>query len=83
MKKCYFCNGDIEKKSIDFDFWWEGDLVVFQKVPALVCQQCGEKYFLSKVSKKMKELARKAMKKEIKFRDLSVPLISYGEAIQT
>ena len=32
MKKCYFCNGDIEKKSIDFDFWWEGDLVVFQKV---------------------------------------------------
>lgn len=81
MKKCYFCNGDIEKKSVDFEFWWESDLVVFKDVPAMVCQQCGEKYFHSKVSKKMKELAQKAVRKEIRYRDLTVPLISYGDSV--
>lgn len=77
MEKCFFCKGTLEVKTVNFDFRWGESLVLFENVPALVCQQCGEKYFSNEVSHRMKEMAKSAIKKEIKVRELCVPVLSY------
>jgi uncharacterized protein with PIN domain len=50
---------------------------LFENVPALVCQQCGEKYFSGETSQRMKDMAKKAAKKELKGREVCVPVLSY------
>jgi len=67
----------LEEKIINFDFRWGESLVLFENVPSLVCQQCGEKYFSGETSKRMKDMAKKAAKKEIKAREICVPVLSY------
>lgn len=77
MDRCFYCKGTLEKRAVNFDFRWGDNLVLFENVPALVCQQCGEKYFYPEVSHRMKELAKSAIKKEIKVREVCVPVMSY------
>jgi len=67
----------LEEKTVNFDFRWGESLVLFENVPAFVCQQCSEKYFYPEVSHRMKELAKSAIKKEIKVREVCVPVMSY------
>jgi len=57
MTKCYFCKGKIAQRKISVDFHWGDKLKVIEKVPAVVCQQCGEKYLHSAVYKALEELA--------------------------
>ncbi|MBU4319770.1 MAG: YgiT-type zinc finger protein [Thermodesulfovibrionales bacterium] len=45
MDRCFYCKGTLEKRTVNFDFRWGDNLVLLEKVPALVCQQCDEKYF--------------------------------------
>lgn len=77
MDRCFYCKGALEEKSANFDFRWGENLVLFENVPALVCQQCGEKYFSAEVSHRMKELAKGAIRKEFKVREVCVPVMSY------
>ncbi|MFQ5637476.1 MAG: YgiT-type zinc finger protein [bacterium] len=35
----------------------KNDIVIIDEVPTFVCNHCGEKYFLSEVSKKMRAIA--------------------------
>lgn len=48
-EKCQFCGGDVKKKTVSLDLWKKKKLYVFKNVPAKVCEQCGEKYFSSKI----------------------------------
>lgn len=77
MDKCFFCKGALEEKAVNFDFRWGDNLVLLENVPALVCYQCGEKYFSAEASHRMKELAKIAIKKESKIREVCVPVMSY------
>ena len=45
MKTCYFCKGEVVKKKIQHVHQWGEKIVLFEDVPAEVCQQCGEIYF--------------------------------------
>lgn len=54
---CYFCKGKVVRRKISVDFRWGETLKVIEKVPAEVCQQCGEKYLHSAVYKSLEELA--------------------------
>lgn len=74
---CFFCRGTLEEKNVKFDFRWGESLVLFENVPALTCQQCGEKYFSGETSKRMKELAKTAIRKEVKVREICVPVMDY------
>ena len=49
QEKCQFCGGIVTKKTVSLDLWKKEKLYVFKSVPAKVCEQCGEKYFSSKV----------------------------------
>jgi YgiT-type zinc finger domain-containing protein len=82
MKECSFCHSEhLKEKPVDFDFWWGGHLVLLKSVPAIVCEDCGEKYFRPEVSEKMKRLARKAAEDESKYEKINVPVIPFDETV--
>ncbi|CAG4882128.1 conserved protein of unknown function [Georgfuchsia toluolica] len=58
---CFFCGGEMKKITVgNFDYRLEGQLYVIKKVPAGLCQQCGEKYIEADVGRRMNDLiARK------------------------
>lgn len=45
MKTCYFYKGRVIKARVRHVHRWQERIVVFEDVPADVCQQCGESYF--------------------------------------
>ena len=50
---CSCCNGKLKQGKTDFVVNVGNDLVVIRNVPALICAQCGEKYFSAEVSRKI------------------------------
>jgi len=40
-----------------------GAIIFFKDVPALICNNCGEAYFTSEISKKLFQLAQESLKK--------------------
>lgn len=54
---CYFCGGAIKQVTVgNFDYRLEGRLYVIKKVPAGLCQQCGEKYVAAEVGRRLDAL---------------------------
>jgi YgiT-type zinc finger domain-containing protein len=78
MASCSFCGGELEKQLVQHEYRWEGSLFVFEDVPALVCRQCGEKYFDAKVVKAMEKAVLEELKPK---RILHVPVFSYSEVV--
>jgi len=51
---CYFCGGPLKKIIAgNYDFRLDGQLYVIKKVPATLCEQCGEKYLSAEVAKNL------------------------------
>lgn len=57
---CYYCGGDVLEREVDVDFRWGGRLFIIERVPAGVCQQCGEKFFTASVSEDLDRLVKSA-----------------------
>ncbi|MFZ2951142.1 MAG: DUF4258 domain-containing protein [Desulfuromonadaceae bacterium] len=54
---CFFCGGTLLRITMgNFDYRLEGQLYVVKKLPATLCQQCGEKYLQADVGKKLNVL---------------------------
>lgn len=54
---CFFCGGAMKKITMgNFDYRREGRLYVIKKIPATLCQQCGEKYLDAEVGRKLNAL---------------------------
>jgi len=70
---CYYCGGKVTEKLIEVDFRWNGQLYLFENVPAGVCKQCGEKYFTAEVSENLDRL----VKSPIVHRTITVPVKNY------
>ena len=73
MKTCYFCKGKVVGKRIRHVHYWGNDIVVFENVPAEVCQQCGEVYFAPDVLAMMDKATLKKQKPD---KTLKVPVFS-------
>jgi len=72
--KCGICGGDLEDKTITHSQEWEGELVIFEDVPAKVCKECGEGYISAETSKEIfKALQSKSKPQKIK----EVPVWNY------
>jgi YgiT-type zinc finger domain-containing protein len=48
-EKCQVCGGAVKEQTVNLDLWKKEKLYVIKNVPAKVCEQCGEKYFSSKI----------------------------------
>jgi YgiT-type zinc finger domain-containing protein len=78
MMSCSFCDGELEERSVQYEYRWEGKLFVFEDVPARACRQCGEQYFDAKVVKAMERAVLNQLEPE---RILEVPVFSYPEVV--
>lgn len=57
LATCYFCGGAMKKITVgNFDYRLEGSLYVIKRVPASLCQECGEKYIDPEVGHRMNAL---------------------------
>lgn len=74
---CEFCDGKVEKRTIQARFRFKGQTIYVDRVPAWVCAKCGEQYFDAPVYKRLEEIARhrSRIKKTICF-----PLAEYDMA---
>lgn len=45
---CEFCGGDTAKRTVKKQHWLKGKLYLIENVEAVVCNQCGERYFHAK-----------------------------------
>jgi len=71
---CYFCGGSVEERLVLREIRWKGELLVFENVPLGVCVQCGERFILPEVAKKV-DAALEAKARPI--RVLQVPVYQY------
>ena len=57
--RCHFCGGEVLEKRIAVDYRWGDELIaIIERVPAGVCDVCGEQYFKAEVVKEMERIAR-------------------------
>lgn len=75
---CSFCGGEVKEDKVELDYRYQGELFVFQNVPAGVCRQCGEKYLSAKIAK---EIERKIQTREKWDKTISVPVDVFPEGI--
>ena len=73
QEKCQFCGSTVNKKMVSLDLWKKEKLYVFKNVPAKVCEQCGEKYFSSKIYGIIDKLLKEKSKPD---ETMVVPVIS-------
>ena len=71
---CEFCDGKMEERVIQARFYFKGQTIYVDRVPAWVCAKCGEQYFDAPVYKRLEEIAehRQRISKTICF-----PLAEY------
>lgn len=77
MTNCYFCGGKLKKKNINIARYWGSQLVALNDVPALICTQCGEKYFDAKVSAKVDDRLKDAISRKISIQKITVPQVQF------
>lgn len=60
--KCVICKtGDLQPQSVSVTVDRQGALLVVQGVPALVCDNCAERYFEEVVSARLLELTEETL----------------------
>ena len=77
MTKCYLCEGKLKKQNVDIVRYWRKELIALNEVPALVCQQCGERYFDAKVSAKIDKRIKDALKRNTSIESIAVPIVQF------
>lgn len=55
---CSFCRGKLEEGEMEFVARVESEVVVIKRVPAYVCENCGESYFTSETSRKIDKVMK-------------------------
>ena len=72
---CFFCGGVVEERLMPREMRWNGELLVFDDVPMGICTQCGEKYLLPNVAKKIDAALHQSAKHPSRI--LNVPVYQY------
>ena len=76
VKTCYFCKGQVKKTQIRHVHRWGERIIVFEDVPAELCQQCGEVYLDPHILEAMDQLTTSGGEPKA---TLSVPVFSLAE----
>ena len=70
---CEYCGGPIVEKKVTLHRHVKGQYILFEHVPAGVCQKCGTRYYAANVLKRIEESTRGGQKAE---REVLVPVYS-------
>jgi YgiT-type zinc finger domain-containing protein len=75
---CAFCGGEVLESRIDYDYRRREQLLIMRNVPAGVCRQCGEKYFVPDVLKQMDRIYHEIVERHRKPEEvIEVPAVSF------
>lgn len=77
MTKCYSCGAKLKKESVNITRYWGKELIALEDVPALVCTQCGERYFEAKVSSEIDKKIQGALKRKSTFPQINIPIVQF------
>ena len=75
---CMQCKGEMEKKRVPYSVDRKGYHLYIREIPAMVCSQCGEKYFHSSVYESMEKLAASRAKPAAR---LTVDVVRFRMAV--
>jgi YgiT-type zinc finger domain-containing protein len=75
MTKCLYCKGNLVRKRVRVEKWVNEKLIVIENVPALVCEECGEKYYDAETALKLDEFLYETKPDRI----IEVPVFEYKE----
>lgn len=75
--KCYVCGGQLKKEKVNIARYWGKELIALNDVPALICQQCGERYFEAKVSSKIDQKIQDALKRKTPLQKINIPVVQF------
>ncbi|MFB0546702.1 MAG: type II toxin-antitoxin system MqsA family antitoxin [Anaerolineae bacterium] len=78
MKICYFCKGKVRRGKIRHIHRWGEKIIVFDDVPAEICQQCGETYLGPEV---LDIIERFTLEEREPEQIISVPVFSLADKI--
>ncbi len=73
---CYLCTGTMSEELVTVTRYREGSYYLIENVPAMVCDQCGEKWFNMKTVVKMDNLMNKPIEPNEKH--ITVPVRKYA-----
>ncbi len=76
MQSCYVCKGNLLEEQVNHIHLWGEKILLFEDVPAEVCQQCGETYFRSDVLELIDAIASSDIKPT---KTISVPVFSVSD----
>ncbi len=57
-QRCLFCQGELEPQLVTRAQEYEGRWIVIENLPALVCRQCGERFYTPDVHDLVVKLAQ-------------------------
>jgi len=81
---CQTCSGGILAQEAVNTALWEGDrLIVVENIPALVCQQCGERYYEDEVAMALDMMRGGGFSETSATRVMSVPVFSFRTPSRT
>ncbi len=73
---CTYCGSTVEERHVRVEMWFGDSMVIFEDVPAGVCNNCGEEYFGADIQDKMFSLHKKKPKKVIE-----VPVYTFSDPL--
>ncbi len=73
---CSYCSGSVLERHVVVEAWFGDKLVVFEDVPAGVCENCGEEYFSADVQKQMLTIMKQPPKKK-----MEVPVFRFADSL--
>ena len=79
MEKCNFCgNKNIKHTLSEYTYRHNGMYMIFNNVPAEQCEFCGEKYYESKVLKKIENEFNAVMNGKKVSKEIRVPVEDFS-----
>lgn len=74
QEPCDFCDGHLEARTVSVVRGRARKLVMIEQVPALVCTQCGMRYFDAPVVRSMERLLKRSRSTK---RKIQIPVTKY------
>ncbi len=75
---CTFCGGRvIETRGQKTCFWGDKLIAIIDNVPTGVCNQCGEKYYKSRVLKQVEDM----LKERRGFLSVAIPMAEFADVV--
>lgn len=81
MEPCSLCGGEMEEKEVEVIKKAGEKVVVVKDVPAWVCKQCGERYYLIGTVERINEIVREVSEEKIKVQKIFAGELNFKAVI--